>query len=222
LTDKPAETESSKRMTAAHDLPSRSLAADHLDSLVITPGTIRVQEAVRKILSATGEDPERQGLIDTPKRVAKMYGELLSGYTADPAGVLSGALFEVEYDEMFVVKRIGFHSLCEHHMLPFSGVAGVGYLPDGKAVGLSKIPRLVDMFARKFQVQERLTQQIAHTISTLVQPTGVGVVLEASHMCSIMRGVRKSNAVMVTRSVLGAFRTDGATRDEFLPHVRGS
>ncbi len=181
---------------------------------------LRVMDATRQVLSAVGEDPERQGLLDTPRRVAKMYGELLSGYATDPVQVLNGALFDVEYDEMVVVKDIEFHSMCEHHMLPFSGHANVGYLPDHKVVGLSKVPRLVDVFARRLQVQERLTQQVAHAISTLVRPKGVGVVIEASHMCSVIRGVRKQDASMVTSSMLGLFRTDPATRNEFLSIVR--
>ncbi len=181
---------------------------------------LRVMDATRQVLSALGEDPERQGLLDTPRRVAKMYGELLSGYATDPVQVLNGALFDVEYDGMVVVKDIEFHSMCEHHMLPFSGHANVGYLPDHKVVGLSKVPRLVDVFARRLQVQERLTQQVAHAISTLVRPKGVGVVIEASHMCSVMRGVRKQDAAMVTSSMLGVFRTDPATRNEFLSIVR--
>jgi GTP cyclohydrolase I len=181
----------------------------------------RLTRAVEDILSAVGEDPERQGLLDTPKRVAKMYEEILSGYTTDPVSVLNGALFDVDYDEMVVVKDIEFHSMCEHHMLPFTGSASVGYLPDGKVVGLSKIPRLVDMFARRLQVQERMTQQVANTILTLVRPKGVGVIVEASHMCSVMRGVRKEDASMVTSAMLGAFRTSPSTREEFLSHVRG-
>ena len=171
------------------------------------------------MLRAVGEDPEREGLVDTPKRVARMYEELLSGYRVDPVGLLNNALYDADYDEMVVVSGIEFHSLCEHHLLPFSGVASVGYLPGSKVIGLSKIPRIVDMYARRLQVQERMTKQIAETISTLVEPRGVGVVIKASHMCSVMRGVRKQNSEMRTSSMLGEFRKNRSTRQEFLFHV---
>jgi GTP cyclohydrolase I len=149
-----------------------------------------------------------------------MYEELLSGYNTDPITLLNNALFDAEYDEMVVVRGIEFHSLCEHHMLPFTGEASVGYLPGAKIVGLSKIPRIVDMFARRLQVQERLTKQIAETINTLVQPRGVAVVVNGSHMCSVMRGVKKQNSEMITSSMLGEFKINSSTRNEFLSHIR--
>jgi GTP cyclohydrolase I len=179
-----------------------------------------VETAVRSILTAVGEETDRDGLIDTPRRVARMYEELLSGYNTDPITLLNNALFDAEYDEMVVVRGIEFHSLCEHHMLPFTGEASVGYLPGAKIVGLSKIPRIVDMFARRLQVQERLTKQIAETINTLVQPRGVAVVVNGSHMCSVMRGVKKQNSEMITSSMLGEFKINSSTRNEFLSHIR--
>ncbi len=182
----------------------------------------RIAGSVDTILRSIGsENLDTQGTRRTPVRVAEMYDELLSGYSIDPEKLLNGALFEVEYDEMVVVKSIDFYSLCEHHLLPFFGQAHVGYLPDKKVIGLSKIPRLVDMFARRLQVQERMTQQIARFLDDLVAPRGVGVVVEGNHMCTVMRGVRKQNALMVTSAVLGSFRDDHATREEFASHVRG-
>ena len=182
----------------------------------------RIETAVTAILKAVGEDPSREGLLKTPTRVSKMYEELLSGYRTNAAELLNGALFDADYDEMVVVSGIEFHSLCEHHMLPFSGHASVGYLPGHKVVGLSKIPRIVDMYARRFQVQERMTKQIAETIVSLVQPRGVGVIVRGSHMCSVMRGVKKQDSDMLTSSMLGDFKSNPATREEFLTHVRNS
>jgi len=182
----------------------------------------QVAHAVRGILEAVGEDLERDGLANTPSRVARMYEELLAGYRVDPEKLLNKALFDVEYDEMVVVTDIEFHSLCEHHILPIFGRAHVGYLPDRKVVGLSKIPRLVDMFARRLQVQERMTQQVAQFLNDLVKPRGVGVIIEAAHLCTGMRGVKKSHARMVTSAMLGGFRDNSATRDEFLAHVRAT
>jgi GTP cyclohydrolase I len=179
-----------------------------------------LESAVTAILTAVGENPDREGLLETPKRVSRMYQEILSGYSVDPIALLNNALFDAEYDEMVVVRGVEFHSLCEHHMLPFSGEANVGYLPGSRVVGLSKIPRIVDMYARRLQVQERMTKQIAETISTLVEPRGVGVVVKASHMCSVMRGVRKQNSEMLTSSMLGEFRTNRSTREEFLSHIQ--
>jgi GTP cyclohydrolase I len=179
-----------------------------------------LESAVTAILTAVGENPDREGLLETPKRVSRMYEEILSGYSVDPIALLNNALFDAEYDEMVVVRGVEFHSLCEHHMLPFSGEANVGYLPGSRVVGLSKIPRIVDMYARRLQVQERMTKQIAETISTLVEPRGVGVVVKASHMCSVMRGVRKQNSEMLTSSMLGEFRTNRSTREEFLSHIQ--
>ena len=181
----------------------------------------RVAESVRTMLDAIGADEiDEQGTRMTPVRVAEMYDELLSGYSVDPEALLNGALFDVEYDEMVIVKSIEFYSLCEHHLLPFYGVANVGYLPSSKVVGLSKIPRIVEMFARRLQVQERMTQQVAQFLDELIEPRGVGVVVEAAHMCTMMRGVGKKNATMVTSALLGAFRDNHATRAEFMTHAR--
>ena len=183
----------------------------------------RIADSIRSMLDAIGsEDIDKQGTERTPIRVAEMYDELLSGYSQDPHALLNGALFDVEYDEMVVVKSIEFYSLCEHHLLPFYGNAHVGYLPSSKVVGLSKIPRIVDMFARRLQVQERMTQQIAQFLDELIAPRGVGVVVEAAHMCTMMRGVRKQNSNMVTSALLGAFRNQHATRDEFMSHTRSA
>ena len=179
-----------------------------------------VAGAISTILQAVGEDPTRSGIADTPSRVARMYDELLSGYKTDPVELLNNALFDVEYDEMVVVKDIDFYSMCEHHMLPFYGHASVGYLPEGKVIGLSKIPRIVDMFARRLQVQERMTQQIAIFLEDLIKPRGVAVVVEASHLCAAMRGVKKQRTRMVTSAMLGAFRDNPSTRGEFMMHIR--
>jgi GTP cyclohydrolase I len=184
---------------------------------------MEVANSVRTILAAVGEDPERQGLQGTPGRVARMYKELLAGYETDPVAVINGALFDVEYDEMVVVKDIEFYSLCEHHMLPFIGKAHVAYLPGERVVGLSKIPRIVDMFARRLQVQERMTRQIAELLDDVLAPHGVAVVVEGVHMCSMMRGVKKANSSMVTSAMLGSFRDNPETRSEFMQHIeRGS
>lgn len=182
----------------------------------------KVAAGVTGILDTIGAHADPDGTADTPKRVANMYDELLSGYSLDAEKILNNALFEVEYDEMVVVKDIDFYSLCEHHMLPFYGQAHVGYLPDHKVVGLSKIPRLVDMFSKRLQVQERMTQQIAAAIDELVMPRGVGVVVEAHHLCAAMRGVRKPGTMMTTSSVRGQFRDNSSTRDEFMSHVRST
>ena len=179
-----------------------------------------IQTAVTHILSAVGENPARDGLIGTPNRVARMYDEMLGGYSVDPVALLNNALFDAEYDEMVVVSGIEFHSLCEHHMLPFSGVANVAYLPNRQVVGLSKIPRIVDMYARRLQIQEKMTRQISETLSTLIEPLGIEVVLTASHMCSSIRGARTRGAKMTTSSMLGEFRTNTATREEFLSHIQ--
>ena len=172
------------------------------------------------MLAAVGEDPSREGLLDTPKRVEQALRFLTSGYDADPDSVLNNALFNVDYNEMVIVRDIDFYSLCEHHMLPFFGRCHVAYIPKGKVVGLSKIPRLVEIFARRLQVQERLTNQIAETIRAKIQPLGVAVVMEASHLCMSMRGVQKQNSVAVTSAMLGAFQTDARTRGEFLNLIR--
>lgn len=178
------------------------------------------EAAIRKILQEIGENPERQGLIDTPKRIEKMYRELTRGYRQNPEEVINSALFDVDYDEMVVVTHINFYSLCEHHMLPFFGAAHVGYIPKGKVVGLSKIPRIVDMYARRLQVQERMTAQIANVLQDQLNPDGVGVVVEGYHMCMSMRGVEKEKAKMITSTLLGSFRDDPSTRSEFLELIR--
>lgn len=177
------------------------------------------EAAVLDLLRALGERPEREGLRNTPKRVARMYMELLSGYRADPQRVVNGALFNITYDEMVIVRDIEFYSLCEHHMLPFLGRAHVAYMPAGKVIGLSKIPRIVDVFARRLQVQERMTRQIADLLQELLEPKGVAVVVEALHLCSMMRGVKKHDARMTTSAMHGSFRTNPATRQEFLDNI---
>ena len=179
-----------------------------------------IEDAVRNILLEIGEDPNRQGLLDTPYRVAKMYKEVTTGYQADPYKIINNAIFDVEYDEMVVVANIEYYSLCEHHMLPFFGVVHVGYIPKGKVVGLSKIPRIVDMFARRLQIQEKMTTQIANLLNETLQPDGVGVVVEGQHMCMMMRGVQKDKAKMITSAMLGSFRDDEKTRNEFLNLIR--
>ncbi len=178
-----------------------------------------IQEAVRQILTAVGERPDRDGLKYTPRRVARMYAELLDGYRVDPPAMINGAIFNIQYDEMVIVRDIEFFSLCEHHMLPFMGRVHVAYLPDGKVIGLSKIPRIVDMYAHRLQVQERMTRQIADFLRDLLHPQGVAVVVEAMHLCSMMRGVKKHNARMTTSAMHGAFRANLATRQEFLDNI---
>jgi GTP cyclohydrolase IA len=179
----------------------------------------RIAAAVREILLAVGEDPDREGLRDTPARIARMYEEMFAGLHRDPSSVLKKTFVE-KYDEMVLVKDITFDSICEHHLLPFFGKIHVAYLPKDKVIGLSKIPRVVDMFARRLQVQERLTQQIAEAITEAVSPRGVGVLCEAQHFCMMMRGVEKQHSGTVTSSMLGSFRKNKATRDEFLALTR--
>ena len=176
----------------------------------------QMEHLVKGILSAIGEDPQREGLARTPHRVAKAYQFLTKGYRQDVQEILNGAIFNEKYSEMVVVKDIDFYSMCEHHMLPFFGKAHVAYIPNGKIVGLSKIPRIVEIFSRRLQVQERLTQQIAQTLYDALTPDGVGVVIEARHMCMMMRGVEKQNSAATTSSMLGIFRDDVKTRGEFL------
>jgi GTP cyclohydrolase I len=179
------------------------------------------EAAVLGLLTALGEDPAREGLERTPKRVARMYLELLSGYHVDAEAMVNSALFNIaDYDQMVIVRDIEFYSLCEHHMLPFLGRVHVAYIPKGKVIGLSKIPRVVEMYARRLQVQERMTRQIADFIHNLLEPQGVAVVVEAMHMCSMMRGVRKHDARMTTSAMHGSFRTNLATRQEFLENIR--
>jgi GTP cyclohydrolase I len=185
--------------------------------------TASIEKAVDVLLRAFGENPEREGLIKTPERVARMYEELLEGYRQDPISLVNDALFDVSYDEMVLVRDIEFYSLCEHHLLPFMGRVHVAYLPRGRVIGLSKIPRLVDMFAHRLQVQERMTRQIAEFIDELLNPLGVAVVIEALHLCAMMRGVKKHDARMTTSSMFGVFRKSIATRQEFLDNIsRGS
>jgi GTP cyclohydrolase IA len=179
-----------------------------------------MQEIIRRLLAGLGEDPTREGLLDTPKRVEKSLRFLTSGYATDVDSVLNNALFTVDYNEMVIVKDIDFYSLCEHHLLPFFGKCHVAYIPQGRVLGLSKIPRLVDIFARRLQIQERLTNQIAETLREKVQPMGVAVVMEASHLCMSMRGVEKQNSVAVTSAMLGVFREDARTRSEFLELIK--
>jgi GTP cyclohydrolase I len=180
-----------------------------------------IEHAVRSILSNVGEDPDRQGLEGTPDRIARMYSEVLGGYDVDLEKLVNGAMFDVAYDEMIVVKDIEFYSMCEHHMLPFFGHAHVAYIPSEKVIGLSKIPRIVEMFGRRLQVQERMTRQIADTIQEILNPQGVAVVIEGNHMCSMMRGVKKQEASMITSAMLGCFKNSDKTRNEFLSHLQG-
>ena len=182
--------------------------------------TGEVADLMRGVLEQLGEDPNREGLVRTPARAEKALRFLTSGYSMDLASIVNDALFDVEYDEMVIVKDIEFFSMCEHHLLPFYGKAHVAYLPSDKVIGLSKIPRIVDMFARRFQVQERLTQQIAQTIQEVLQPKGVGVICEARHFCMMMRGVEKQHSSAVTSAMLGDFRTRKETRHELLSLVR--
>jgi GTP cyclohydrolase I len=198
------------------DIDEGELVSDRID-------IDSVRKLIFDLLGAVGEDPTREGLRNTPDRVARMYTELLSGYSMDPEKIINGALFHINYDEMVLVRDIEFYSLCEHHMLPFIGRAHVAYLPAGKVIGLSKIPRIVDMYARRLQVQERMTRQIADLLQATLEPQGVAVVVEGMHLCSMMRGVKKHDARMTTSAMHGAFRANLATRSEFLENIsRGS
>ncbi len=179
-----------------------------------------MQDLIRQLLAELGEDPTREGLVNTPKRVEKALKFLTSGYDANIDDVLNGALFTVDYNEMVIVKDIDFYSLCEHHLLPFFGKCHVAYIPTTKVIGLSKIPRLVDVFSRRLQVQERLTSQIANTIRDAINPLGVAVVVEATHLCMSMRGVEKQNSFAVTSAMLGTFHADSRTRMEFLELIK--
>jgi GTP cyclohydrolase I len=180
----------------------------------------RIQRATRELIAAIGEDPEREGLLGTPERVARMYAELFEGLRIDPKALLSVG-FEVGHDEMVILKGIPFYSVCEHHFMPFHGVVAVGYVPDGRVVGLSKLARLVDAYARRPQIQEQLTSQIADTLMEALQPDGVAVVIEAEHLCMTARGAKKPGSRMVTSATRGAFRKNDVTRAEFLSLVRG-
>jgi len=178
-----------------------------------------MEKAVKDILVGIGEDPEREGLVRTPLRVAKSYQELLAGYRMDPKELINEAIFDVAYDEMVIVRDIEFYSLCEHHMLPFIGKAHVAYIPTDKVIGLSKIPRIVDLFSKRLQVQERMTHQIAEYLQFVLKPQGVAVVVEGLHMCMMLRGVKKHNSRMTTSTMLGVFREDMSTRMEFLDNI---
>ncbi len=208
-----AKLKSIKRPVSSKQAPSsvvefKSKPADHT-----------IAEHVREIIRAVGEDPERSGLLNTPLRSEKALQYLTSGYTADINKIINNALFDVEYDEIVIVRDIEFYSMCEHHLLPFFGKMHVAYLPGSKVIGLSKIPRIVDVFARRFQIQERLTQQVAETIQEILQPRGVAVICEARHFCMMMRGVGKQHSGAITSTVLGAFRDDKETRAELLSLV---
>ena len=181
-----------------------------------------VEESVREILVNIGENPERDGLLKTPNRVARMFDELTAGYHTDPVKLINGAIFEADYDEMVIVKDIDFYSMCEHHMLPFYGKAHVAYIPNGKVIGLSKIPRIVDMFARRLQIQEQMTSQIANFLQETLNTQGVAVVVEGAHMCAMMRGVKKQNTKMTTSKMTGVFKENAKTRGEFMQHIANS
>jgi GTP cyclohydrolase I len=202
----PIDTSTDKRVLAA-DLLSNDIDAD------------RVQAATIELLHAIGEDVQRPGLQGTPRRVGDMYVELLGGYRTDPVRLVNDAIFEVNYQEMVLVKNIEFYSLCEHHLLPFLGKAHVAYIPNGKVIGLSKIPRIVDLFAHRLQLQEQLTRQIADFLEAVIAPRGVAVVLEGIHMCSMLRGVKKNDSRMITSAMTGLFLENSLTRNEFLTHI---
>jgi GTP cyclohydrolase I len=192
-------------------------AAELFDDIgVVRP---EIEAAVRQLLDAFGEDATREGLERTPERVARMYDELLAGYRVDPYDLINEAIFNVEYDDMVIVKDIEFSSLCEHHLLPFLGRAHVAYIPNGKVIGLSKIPRIIDLFAKRLQVQERMTNQISEFMEVAINPQGVAVVVEALHLCAKIRGVKKSQSRMVTSSMKGVFRRNPKTRQEFMAHL---
>lgn len=201
-----------ERIDYDDELTDDSIASSGVDQAA-------TQEAIAYFLKALGEKPEREGLRNTPRRVARMYTELLGGYRMDPDKIVNGAVFNITYDEMVIVRDIEFYSMCEHHLLPFLGRAHVAYMPAGKVIGLSKIPRIVDLYARRLQVQERMTRQIADRLQQLLEPKGVAVVVEGLHLCTMMRGVKKHGARMTTSAMHGAFRTNLATRQEFLDNI---
>lgn len=192
--------------------------ATRIESPTLTSASF--EELVKEMLVRLGEDPQREGLLRTPERVKKAFDFLTKGYNENPESMLKNALFTVTYDEMVIVKDVEMFSLCEHHMLPFFGKVHVAYIPNGKVIGLSKIPRLIEIFSRRLQIQERLTTQIAETIQKVIQPQGVGVVIEARHLCMMMRGVEKQHSAAVTSSMLGCFRDEQETRTEFLSLIR--
>lgn len=187
-----------------------------LDEASQGSANLQLEECVRIMLEQLGEDPRREGLVRTPQRVARAYQALTSGYHMSVDQIVNNAIFTEQYDEIVSIKNIHFFSLCEHHMLPFYGIANIGYIPNGKVIGLSKIPRIVDMFARRFQLQERLTTQVAKCLDEVLEPRGVAVVIEAYHLCMMMRGVEKQDSLTVTSCMLGDFRTCIQTRNEFL------
>ena len=178
-----------------------------------------IEKAIREILIGIGEDPERQGLKNTPDRIARMYKELTVGYRVSPQEIINGAIFDIKYDEMVIVKDIEFYSLCEHHLLPFFGTCHVAYVPNGKIIGLSKIPRIVEVFSRRLQVQEKMTVEIADFLDKVLNPEGVAVVAEAYHLCMAMRGIKKAKAKMLTSAMHGVFKEDERTRIEFLSFI---
>lgn len=200
----------------AHDETQQDQAEAHFST-----HNPAIEAAVRVILNEIGEDPTRDGLLRTPQRVARSFAELTAGYHTDPVALINGAIFDVDYDEMVIVRDINFYSLCEHHILPFYGLAHVAYIPRDKVLGLSKIPRIVEMFARRLQVQERMTVEIADFLNETLDPRGVAVVAQGTHMCSVMRGVRKENASMITSAMRGVFRKDSKTRAEFMGLING-
>ena len=213
------EAEGTDPAFAAAMAPAAAIEGEGASGARASTGNGRVETAVRGILREIGEDPDRQGLVGTPGRVHRMYAELTAGYHVDPERLINGAIFDVDYSEMVVVKEIPFYSLCEHHLLPFFGTAAVAYIPKGRVIGLSKIPRIVEMYARRLQVQERLTQQVAGFLQERLGPGGTGVVIEATHLCAVMRGIRKPGTVMTTSHVLGLFRNSDKTRAEFFAHL---
>lgn len=211
---------STKSKPASKSRNIRKIADADTNAMKVPASIQDIEPTIRKLLSQLGEKPDRNGLQQTPTRVAKALTYLTQGYHQDIDTLLNDALFPIQYDEMVIVKDIDFYSLCEHHLLPFFGKCHVGYIPRKQVVGLSKVPRIVDMFSRRLQVQERLTVQIAHTIQEKLNPHGVGVVMEARHLCMSMRGVEKQNTVAVTSEMLGVFRKQQQTRDEFLKLIR--
>ena len=207
-------------------MPPLKVNPSHYDAFRVDVLDVETQEslgdierAIHDILVAIGEDPNRQGLQRTPERVARAYQELTAGYHVDPVKLINDAIFDVNYDEMVIVRDIDYYSLCEHHMLPFMGSCHVGYIPNGKVIGLSKIPRIVEMYARRLQIQEQMTRQIAEFLDEILHPLGVAVVVEGVHMCAAMRGVKKANARMVTNAMLGIFKRNSTTRAEFLSTI---
>lgn len=204
---------------AAGRAPGKDRAKRPARNSALTAVDNAVEDAVRVVLRSYGEDPERAGLRETPQRVRRMYAELLQGYSVDPKALINDALFDEPHDDMIVVRDIEYSSLCEHHLLPFLGHAHVAYIPDRRIIGLSKIPRIVDMFARRLQVQERMTGQIADFLMDVLEPRGVAVVVDGVHLCSLMRGVRKHDSSMTTSAIRGLFRKDARTRSEFMAHL---